>query len=210
MIEPVTFEGQAVGTGLHLYGIVRARGWRGRRRTDDLDGNNVRYRDIAAFVRPAPFAEPATDDVAIRAHQREVERIMHRTTILPAPYGIIFRDREAVAAFLEDQYLSLDEGLNYVDGHWEVRLHIGPAKGEVEAGMGDRAAAVYAELRRDARAAVPFPREMDRLLSAAFLVPRSSWIDFIERAESLGAARPELSVDVTGPWPPYDFVRIKL
>ncbi|MGH7446746.1 MAG: GvpL/GvpF family gas vesicle protein [Longimicrobiales bacterium] len=45
-------------------------------------------------------------------------------------------------------------------------------------------------------------------MSAAFLVERTSWIDFVDRAEDLGASHGEIAFDITGPWPPYDFVRI--
>jgi hypothetical protein len=44
-------------------------------------------------------------------------------------------------------------------------------------------------------------------MTAAFLVGRASWIEFVERADDLGTAHPNLTFDVTGPWPPYDFVR---
>ena len=70
------------------------------------------------------------------------------------------------------------------------------------------AADAYAELRRHARAAVPFSPDRAHLLSAAFLVERAGWIEFVEKAEELGAAHAGLAVDVTGPWPPYDFVRL--
>jgi hypothetical protein len=39
-------------------------------------------------------------------------------------------------------------------------------------------------------------------------VERASWLEFMERANELNAAHPELNFDITGPWPPYDFVRI--
>lgn len=169
----------------------------------------VGYRDIVAVTHPAPFALPPLRAALVQEHQRTVERIMRRATILPAPYGIVFEGRRAVQAFLEDQYLALDEGLSLIHGHWEMRLHVmhGGA-GEPDADGGDLAMQIYADLRRHARAAIPFPREPGRLLSTAFLVPRVSWIDFVERAESHGAAAEGLVVDVTGPWPPYDFVRI--
>jgi len=47
------------------------------------------------------------------------------------------------------------------------------------------------------------------VLSAAFLVERELWLEF-ERGFALArAANPALSVDLTGPWAPYDFVRMQ-
>lgn len=196
--------------GLQLYGVIRARSWRGSPEPDDARVARIRFRDLEALVRPAPFDVAVVDDAKVLRHQRLIERVMRRGTILPAPYGVIFRDRDAVLRFLEDQYLTLDEGLAFVHGHWELRLHVRSTArvAEPDDDRSDRALLIYTELRRSARAAIPFPREEGRLLGAAFLVDRSQWVEFIERAETLGGAQPELTVDVTGPWPPYDFVKI--
>ncbi|HSJ25905.1 MAG TPA: GvpL/GvpF family gas vesicle protein, partial [Longimicrobiales bacterium] len=108
-----------------------------------------------------------------------------------------------------DQYLVLDEGLALLDGHWELRLHIVAGTGpEPDLELSDVAMSLYSELRRSARAAVPFPADGRRLMSAAFLVERAHWLEFMDRAEELDGAHPEVTFDITGPWPAYDFVRI--
>ena len=57
------------------------------------------------------------------------------------------------------------------------------------------------------RAAVPFPNEGRKVLGAAFLVEKTAWVEFISRAEDLVTNHPDVTIDITGPWPPYDFVR---
>lgn len=196
-------------TGLYFYGVVRARAWRGRERRQEGAVQRVRYRDLEALVREVPFVVPSDSSSAVDEHQRTVEMIMRRTTILPAPFGIVFKGRRQLIKVMQDQYLVLDEGLSLLDGHWELRLHIsGSAVGEVEDDLSDVAMTIYAELRRFARAAVPFPSEGKRLVSAGFLVDRGSWVEFIERIEDFGTQHSDLTFDVTGPWPPYDFVRV--
>ncbi len=192
--------------GFYFYGVVRTRGWRGHEGDEVL---RVRYRDLDALVRAVPFKLPAMDAAHVQAHQRVVEAVLRRATILPAPYGVIFKGRRALVRFLEDQYLSLDEGLAFLEGHWELRVHATPRGAEeTSAELEELAIQVYAELRRTARAAIPFPHEGRRLLSAAFLVERGAWIEFVNRAEDLVGAQPLLAFDITGPWPPYDFVRM--
>ncbi len=195
-------------TGLLLYGVVRARGWRGiERRNRELQ--RIRYRDIEALVRPTPFEVPADSNEAVQAHQNVVETVMRRTTILPAPFGVVFKGRRPLVRLLQQQYLVLDEGLALLDGHWELRLHVGAREmGGAAELLADQALGIYSELRRFARAAIPFPNEERRLLSAAFLVDRTSWVEFIERIEEFGQQYKQLSLAVTGPWPAYDFVRI--
>jgi hypothetical protein len=191
---------------LYFVGVTRSRGWRSSRATDDLA--TVRYRDLEALVRPAPYETPTLSRDELQAHQRLVESAMRRDTILPAPYGVVFRSRRHVIRFLEDQYIVLDEALAFLDGHWELRLHIASAEDEAAPELHDLAMHLYSELRRFARAAVPLGG--DDLLSAAFLVDRATWIEFVERADDMNASHSEVTFDVTGPWPPYDFVKMNV
>ena len=196
---------------IYFYGVARAKTWRGGRvgTVEGEDVLRVRYRDLEALVRAVPFEVPPLDDARVQAHQRVVESAMRRGTVLPAPYGIVFRGRRQLIRLLQDQYLVLDEGLSFLDGHWELRLHIaGAGGGDPDPELSDLAMQLYSELRRHARAAVPFPADGKRLLSAAFLVERATWIEFMDRAEDLGGTHPEIAFDITGPWPAYDFVRI--
>jgi hypothetical protein len=202
------FEENADQPGLYLYGIVRARGWRGfERRASEIQ--RIRYRDIEALVKTTGFELPRDVDAGLAEHQKVVEGMMRRATVLPAPFGVVFKGKRPLIRMLQDQYLVFDEGLALLEGHWELRLHIAPAAvGEVEDVLSNEAMEIYAELRRFARAAVPFPSEGKRVLSAAFLVDRTSWVEFIERIEDFGSNHAALTFDVTGPWPAYDFVRL--
>lgn len=195
--------------GFYLYGVMRARGWRRRAGAGNLRRfGRIRFRDLEAVVDPVPFNLPELGPAELASHQRAMGGLTCHCTILPAPPGVIFANRRALVRFLDDQYMALVEGLMLLEGHWEFRLHLTRADlaaGPVDSGEVSR---LYAELRRLARAAVTFPRREDRLLSAALLVERPRWIEFVERAEEIGAARPELELDLTGPWPPYDFVKL--
>jgi hypothetical protein len=195
---------------LYFYGVARARTWRGGRiSSTEGDVQRVRYRDLEALVAPASYDLPPFDEAHLLAHQRVLEAAMHRGTVLPAPYGIVFRGRRQLIHMMQDQYVAIDEGLSFLDGYWELRVHISsPSAPETAPELADAAMQIYSELRRHARAAVPFPADGRRLVSAAFLVERTAWIEFVEHADDLGAAHPELSFDVTGPWPAYDFVHI--
>jgi hypothetical protein len=195
---------------IYFYGVARARSWRGGRisKIEGEDVVRIRYRDLEALVKPVPYEMVPHNSEHVNAHQRVVENAMRRGTILPVPFGIIFRGRRQLIKVLQEQYLVLDEGLSFVDGHWELRLHVSPSTpGEADEDLSDIAMECYSELRRYARAAVPLQREGKRIMTAAFLVERTTWIEFVERADDMGAAHPEMVFDVTGPWPPYDFVR---
>ena len=196
--------------GLNLLAVQRARNWRGRLAaragSDGVIG--VRYRDLEALVRMVSYELPELDADAVQAHQRVIETVARRSTLLPAPYGIVFQGRRPLIRMLQEQYLVIDEALSFVEGQCEIRIHWTAAdENDLDEGLINTAAQIYASLRRMARAAVPFPCERPRLLSAAFLVQKTSWVEFIQRAEDLSAPHVEIALDITGPWPPYDFVR---
>lgn len=198
---------------IYLFGVARAKTWRGGRigAVEGEDVLRVRYRDLEALVRPTPYEEALFSDERVLAHQQVVEAAMRRGTVLPMPFGIVFRGRRQLIRLLQDQYLVLDEGLSLLEGNWELRMHLSPADGrEPDIELTDLAMQIYSELRRHARAAVPFAAEGRRLHSAAFLIERATWIEFMDRAEELGSAHPEIVSDITGPWPPYDFVHISV
>ena len=133
---------------MYFYGVVRARTWRSGRGEDE-EVARVRYRDIEALVRPSAYVVPPLDQEHVQAHQRAVERAMRRGTILPAPYGVVFRGRRQLIRLLQDQYLVFDEGLSFLDGHWELRLHVTlSAAADHRAEMRAVGTSIYTELRR--------------------------------------------------------------
>jgi len=48
------------------------------------------------------------------------------------------------------------------------------------------------------------------ILNAAFLVSRDREADFDARVKEIAARSPNLTFRYTGPWPPYNFVNIRL
>jgi glycosyltransferase involved in cell wall biosynthesis len=211
--EATDGQGPAEIVGRLLHGVISAR--RHDRALAKLstgdDEELVRHRGLAALVHRVPYSLPDWESGRIREHSQAIERVMRRCTIVPAPYGIVFRDPDQVKEFLDDQHVALEEALSFLEGAFEMRLHIHPSghrPGVSEREQADRAARFYTALRRRARAALPLPKTSESILSAAFLVDRAGWVAFVEHADELDADHPEYRFDLTGPWPPYDFVRI--
>jgi hypothetical protein len=200
--------------GLRLLGVVHAE----RRQTPlweasegaPAEGEAVHYRDLAALVYPGPLQEARVDPERVLAHHRRLDGMLRRVTVVPAPYGLAFRESREVARFLKASYVPLADALVLVEGRWEFRVHLSFAHPDLPEALAlDLATHVYAELRRISHAAIPFPQAEARVLTAAFLVDRLETRPFLDRVEALGQTTPDLSLDVTGPWPPYDFVVVK-
>lgn len=187
--------------------------------------------ETAAAVTDADAAEGRE---ALVLHARVVEALLGSRSVVPVPGWLVARDEAAVRRLLDRARLPLREALDRFEGCYELRLHVarradrGPegrpgndpadeaeasapavAGSARERGEDARAAAerLYRKLRFRARSARRLTSGPGRVLTGAFLVPREEWIGFVEDASRVGDRHPELEVDVTGPWAPYDFVR---
>lgn len=196
-------------SGLHLLGVVG--GDIAQLRDGNLDAELIGHGDLAALVRPValPLPDAESGSAAVQAQHHTLDVAMRRASVVPMPWGVVFPGPPEVLQFLQEQRGPLTEALALTEGHWEFRLHVGLTESGVERIVPtDVATNLYSELRRMARAAVPIPVEDARKFSAAFLVERSRSRQFVDRLGELGGLHPFLSLDLTGPWPPYDFIRV--
>jgi hypothetical protein len=160
----------------------------------------VRYRDLEALcgrcrTRCRPWTSSRCSPISAT-----VESAMRRGTVLPAPFGIVFRGRRQLIRMLQEQYLVLDEGLSFLEGHWELRLHIDPAEDTSRPrAQRPRHAALF-RAAPHARAAVPFPRKAGvcsarRSSSNVHAAGSSSWTG----PRTWPARTREITFDITGP-----------
>jgi hypothetical protein len=173
------------------------------------------FRDLAAVVAEAPYAAPPADHATIAAHHDVMETLFAGRSLLPAPPGVTFRTAQALQRWIELHYVALSDALAYVDDRAGARVHVLRVPG-VRVGDGTTDfAAIAAEcmrlLRRHAVAGLPLRTEprADVVLSSAFLVERGLWNDFAAAVQRVSADQPGVRAELTGPWPPYDFVRIE-
>jgi hypothetical protein len=206
------------GTAVRLVGVLYARDVDAAcRLTPSLQP--VVFRDVAAV---ATVCSAGRVGAQTEAQQREHHRVMwslaESLTVLPAPVGTTFKGLGTLMQWLELHAVALGEGLAYVDGHWEARV---TAARDVEQAVSDpavlppSAAAVESlrTLRRHARSAVSVTTSAigdgTTIATEAFLVPRSSWIAFKAEVAAEDERSPGLLLEVSGPWPAYDFVTMQ-
>jgi hypothetical protein len=169
----------------------------------------VGHQDVAAIICTAPPPGCDMDPLHVTARHWEVHRALLQGDVVPAPAGVVFAGEEEVERFLADSYPMLRSALARVAGRWEFRLHVDVVDQAFPSAKAlDLATHIYAELRRMAGAAIPAPATETRVLSAAFLVPRAASAAFRDRVEHLSQLNPALELDLTGPWPAYDFVQM--
>jgi hypothetical protein len=184
----------------------------------------VVYRELVAVVGevavPGAAAwrrTPAPSNV--EQHRRVVESLFATRSVLPVPPGVVFRSSDAVLRWLEMHYVTLSDALAYVDGRAEARVHVearagqGVGGGTVENQRLELEAVSGSLFKALARSAIGWcgaPNGGDAsAASASFLVERAQWPKFEAAVATEGARDPTLGVWVSGPWPPYDFVRMQ-
>jgi hypothetical protein len=183
-------------------------------------------------------AEPKEDDPLVmlaRRHDVVVRAVFEHNPVLPLRFGTILRDDQGARRLLADHHEEAAAWLDRVEGHreWGVRARQHPPGKTTEVSTEGMSGTEYLAMRRDRLAAAVRVRRdgstaaaslhealaghatdtVQRtrksavpLLDAAYLVPAGAETAFHAEASS----HEELAVEVTGPWPPYSFVRLEL
>ncbi len=98
----------------------------------------IRVRELGAVTRPAPAVafNPDTDS---GSYEELLESLSECGAFLPAPPGLVFRSAETLRAWMEQNYIGLHEGVTFLSGRCEARVHVRAASHamtseEIEAG----------------------------------------------------------------------------
>jgi hypothetical protein len=182
--------------------------------------------------------EPDEDDPLVtlaHRHDAVVRSVFEHHPVLPLRFGTILRDEPAALRLLTEHHQEAGAWLDRVEGHreWGVRARPAHPAKPAEVSTEGMSGTEYLAMRRDRLAAAARTRRdgstaaaaLDEalsthatetvhrarkssvpLLDAAYLVPAGAEPAF--HAET--TRHDELAVDVTGPWPPYSFVRLEL
>jgi len=178
----------------------------------------VRYRALAAIVEPTTYSSVKLDEGEMEKYLRVLDEVHAHSAVLPAPPGTVFRSIATLSQWLELHYFTLTEALSAVEGHSAARVNISK-QGRQDEGEAQRSfAALAAEslrlLRAHAGATVTLPAddgdaEEGVVARASFLVDTERWQAFEEAVLAESNRQGALDITVTGPWPPYDFVRMQ-
>jgi len=180
----------------------------------------IHYRGLGAIVQPAFYAATAAADVEAEAesHAAILEEAFRHGALLPAPPGTIFKSHGTLSHWLELHYFTLTDALSLVEGHVMARVSITAGRSTKDNGATKSLQALGAEslrlLRGHSTATVVLPLGKDEttegmVVSASFLVDKERWEAFQETVSQEKRRHPALDVRLTGPWPPYDFVRMQ-
>jgi hypothetical protein len=206
---------QASLNALRLYGVAAVESGH----TSSLaDGTTLtHYRALAAVVEPSTYALTSLDDGEMANYLRVLEEVHSHTSVLPAPPGTVFQSQSTLTRWLELHYFTLTEALSVIDGHAAARVSItmqGKHELEAQKSFAALAADSLRLLRSQAAATVTLPKadaddEQGVIARASFLIDTQRWQAFNDTVSKEAERQSALDFQVTGPWPPYDFVRMQ-
>jgi hypothetical protein len=207
---------QAALSALRLYGVAAVESGQAMSLAEGT--TLVHYRALAAIVEPSAYAVASLDDDEMAKYLRILEGAYSHATVLPAPPGTVFQSQSTLMRWLELHYFTLTEALSVVEGHAAARVSI-TVQGNKDDGDAQKSfAALAAEslrlLRGQAAATVTLPRadgddEDGVVARASFLIDSQRWQTFQDIVSKEAKRQSALDFRVTGPWPPYDFVRMQ-
>ena len=180
----------------------------------------VAFRDLGALVADSTYAAPTPTAPHINEYRRVVEGAFARQTIVPAPFGAIFRGRDSLLRWLELHYFTLIEAVTFVADRAMARVSVSygdepenTTAMAIDADLLDTAAdESFRVLRRHAVASLVVSNHAGQAGPAArasFLIERERWGVFNDVVREEQKRLREMHVECTGPWPPYDFVRMQ-
>ncbi len=184
----------------------------------------VPFRMLGAVVAPCRYSRVPLDEPEMGEYTRILEEVQSNTAVLPAPPGTVFRTRDSLARWLELHYFTLTQAIGVVEGHSEARVTItktattdapGAKSGEIKEYLRQLAAVASDSmrvLRGQATATISLPVADDDttvVARASFLVDTERWGLFTELVAKEDQRHTDLDFRLSGPWPPYDFVRME-
>lgn len=184
----------------------------------------VPFRMLGAVVAPTRYSRVTLDESEMNEYTRILEEVQSNGAVLPAPPGTVFRNRESLARWLELHYFTLTQAMGVVEGHGEARVLITKTSnadpidgtpGEIKEKAKELAATASDSmrvLRGQSAATISLPVSDDDatvIAHASFLVDMERWGLFSELVAKEDQRNTDLNFRLSGPWPPYDFVRME-
>lgn len=170
-------------------------------------------RELAAVTEEGDSSRDV-DTPVIERHIEVVRALFDQDAVLPAPVGTVFRSADVLQRWMELHYVALSDALAWVEGRLAARVHITRAQARDKEAGSDLAAVgaeVARSLRRHAVSTVALRSEevTGIVLTAAYLVERELWEEFTDAVNGEAERHQLVKIQLTGPWPPYDFVRMQ-
>lgn len=174
----------------------------------------IPYKAISTVVSDTPLTGYQPTEENIKIHNEVINLVMKEHSLIPMAFGMVFKDKEVLLSVLEKSYEAIKKTLALLDNKVELGIKIVLNKELMELLDEERksqfASYIFESLKKRAIESVNGKLFSERLLlNASFLVEKNKVEEFSKEVDKLkGMLAPK--VQYTGPWPPYNFVKINI
>lgn len=178
-----------------------------------LDKNSVYvmdYEDVSVVVGDCSDLNPQPSEENAKIHENVIKEIMiNSSSVVPMAFGMIFANEKILKSIIKTAYKAVKKALNAVEGKFELGVRV-VAKGGAENrnGISDE---IFSILKEKSEETKKGNLVSDRLiLNGYFLVKKDRIGEFSNAVEELESKYPNLKFHYSGPWAPYNFVKINI
>ena len=165
--------------------------------------------DIAAVVSNAPFKEYVLTEDNVRTHNQVTTLVMEEHPVIPMAFGMAFKNEEVLRGVLGRLRGDLKNALKEVEGKVELGVKVIQPKGaEFDEDAFASEVKALRELAAKSKLGKRFSRRL--ILNAFYLVAKEKVEAFLGAAHALEEKFKQLTIQCTGPWPPFNFATIKV
>ncbi|MDO8727450.1 MAG: GvpL/GvpF family gas vesicle protein [Candidatus Methanoperedens sp.] len=202
-------------SGRYVYCIMKSPGEKKSFGNIGFGGQEVytlEYRDFAPVMSNAALKKYEAIDEEVELHRKVVEQVMKEHSVLPVAYGMAFKNKKLLLIAMSVGYKAMKKAMNEVDNRVELGVKLFLPKENATWDGKEECKSVFLEaLKKKAVQSKELKLFSERLiLNTSFLIDRDKINDFSSEVEQLGNKYPDLKIQYSGPWPPYNFVDIQI
>ena len=209
-------EGRGNEQGKYFYGVILCNEGKsfGHIGMNGDEVHAIPYRDIAALVSDLPMKDYEITEDNTRRHIEVLRQIMERYTVIPVEFGTTIKNEKILKHLLTKSYDPTRKCLQLVDNMVELGV-----KAVLNSDIGftdpeerkECISDILGTLNTVAKQSVVGNLFTNRLiLNTSFLVKKGDIDAFSDKVASLQEKYPMLKLLYSGPWPPHNFVYIRI
>lgn len=171
----------------------------------------IDYKNVSAVVSDFEGIDCGLSEENARVHNEVILRVMERHGgVLPVGFGTVFASKKILKGVLGKTYHVLKEEMKEVENKVELGVKIVVNKGaKSPANAPEEALDALGKIAAKTHKGKAFMNRM--LLNASFLVELSRVDEFSRQVEELEKKYSDaVKIQYTGPWPPYNFVSVRI
>jgi len=170
----------------------------------------IDYKDFSPVVSDVAMTTYEVSDDEVELHRKVVEHVMIEHSVLPVAYGMAFKNKKLLLIAMSAGYKAMKKAMIDVDNKVELGVKVLLPK-ETSQLYETEKADFMGSLKTKAIRLKDLKLFSSRLLmNSSFLVDKTKIDDFSGEIEQLGIRHPNLKIQYSGPWPPYNFVDIQI